>query len=55
MEELGLEFSLEIEGKVCEGVKSVHAKMVIGKHKLWNCVHILQMKLQMVPVTSCAA
>ena len=35
MEELGLEFqvtaSLEIEGEVYEGVKSVPAKMVFGK------------------------
>ena len=32
--------SLEIEGKVYEGVKSVPAKMVFGKHKLWNCVYL---------------
>ena len=62
MEELGLELqvaaSLELEGEVYEGVKSVTAKMVFGKaqamelcisyHRLslcvYTCEHILQMK-----------
>ena len=56
--ELQVTVSLEIEGKVYEGVKSVPAKMVFGKaqamelcisyHRLSLCVyaceHILQMK-----------
>ena len=33
--------SLEIEGEVYEGVKSVTVKMVFGKrHKLWNYVYL---------------
>ena len=32
--------SLEIDGEVYEGVKSVPAKMVFGKHKLWNYVYL---------------
>ena len=44
MEELGLELqvaaSLELEGEVYEGVKSVTAKMVFGKAQAMNYVYL---------------
>ena len=64
MEELGLsEFqvtaSLEVEGEVYEGVKSVPAKMVFGKAQAMElCTYFADeavFQLQMGPVTSCAA